>query len=335
MTWLLTLGVRTCALTCDITDKPTSPRKIHVRPVPLLGGVGIYLSFAAVMVGYLFFAPASWPTLTDAHVLPRHIIGILIAGFFLMIGGFLDDIYTLKPYQQIIWPILATLTVIMSGIGVEKITNPFGGYIILNEPLSNVLTFVWLLTIIYTTKFLDGLDGLVSGMTVINATIIVFLSLFFFVNVPTAVLAVLVAGCFFGFLIWNFHPAKIFLGEAGSTLAGFLLGVLAIISGAKFATALLMLGIPVLDGAWVVFRRLCMERRSPFQGDTKHIHFRLLSVGFSQRQAVFFLYGMSAIFGGLALFLQSSQKIAALAAVCGIMIVLAYVFFRTEKRGVR
>ena len=162
LTWLITAEVRNRALAYDITDKPIGSRKIHTRPMPLLGGVGIYTALALLVIGYFFFAPPSWPTLTDTHVLPRHIFGILIAGFFLMVGGALDDRYILKPYQQVIWPILAACIIIASGIGVEKLTNPFGGYIYLDKPLSDLLTFFWLLLIIYTTKFLDGLDGLVS-----------------------------------------------------------------------------------------------------------------------------------------------------------------------------
>lgn len=331
--WILTALVRAYALRNDITDKPAGERKIHTRPIPLLGGVGIYLSLVSLIGAYYFFSPKSLPAITDAHVLPEHILGILIAGLLLVIGGVLDDIFTFKPYQQIIWPVAAALTVIASGIGVEKITNPFGGYIMLPDPWSDLLTFFWLLTIIYTTKFLDGLDGLVSGITVINAMIIALLSLFFFVNIPTALLAIIVAGSFFGFLIWNFNPAKIFLGETGSTLAGFLLGVLAIISGAKVATTLLILGIPVLDGAWVIFRRVIMEKRSPFQGDKKHIHFRLLEAGLSQRQAVCLLYGIAAACGMIALFLQSFQKIYALISVGIGMAVLAAILVRLEKNG--
>lgn len=332
LAWFFTLGVKHFACARDITDKPKIARKIHTRPIPLLGGVGVYGAFALLVLGYLFFTPQGWPSITDTHVLQKHIFGILIAGFFLVLGGFLDDIYDLKPYQQVIWPIFAALTIIASGIGVEKLTNPFGGYISLNEPISDLLTFVWLLLIIYTTKFLDGLDGLVSGMTVINAWIIALLSLFFFINIPTAVLAIFVAGVFSGFLIWNFHPAKIFLGEAGSTLAGFLLGVLAIISGAKVATTLLILGIPVLDGIWVVFRRMIVEKRSPFHGDKKHIHFRLLDAGLSQRQAVLLLYMVAAICGGLALFLQSFQKIYALLTLFVGMVVFAYILILKEKK---
>ena len=347
--WIATRIVRYVALRYDITDKPVGERKIHTKPIPLLGGVGIFISLCTVIILYRYLSPASWPAIFDTHVLPRHLFGILSAGLILIIGGALDDAYNLRPRYQIIWPILAALTIIASGIGVEKLTNPFGGYIILSEPKwllfywhgipryftlwSDTLTFFWLMTIIYTTKFLDGLDGLVSGMTVINSAIILALSVFFFVNIPTALIAAIVAGVFFGFLIWNFHPAKIFLGEAGSTLAGFLLGVLAIISGAKVATTVLILGIPILDGAWVIFQRICIDRRSPFQADKKHIHFRLLSAGFSQRQAVSILYLLAVIFGGTALFLQSIQKMYLLFGLFIAMAILMGILVKGPKNG--
>ncbi|MEK7122283.1 MAG: MraY family glycosyltransferase, partial [Patescibacteria group bacterium] len=187
---------------------------------------------------------------------------------------------------------------------------------------ADLLTFVWLFGTMYTTKLLDGLDGLVSGITVIGAMTIGLVSLLFFVNEPTAVLSFLTAGAFAGFLIWNFNPAKIFLGEAGSVLAGFFLGVLAIISGAKFAIALLILGIPILDTAWIIFRRIVIEKRSPFQGDRKHLHFRIVDAGFTQRQTVFLLWAVSALFGVSALFMQTRQKFAALILLVAVMLFL-------------
>jgi len=126
----------------------------------------------------------------------------------------------------------------------------------------------------------------------------------------------------FGFLPFNFHPARIFLGEGGSTFTGFMIGVLAVISGGKIATALLVLGIPIMDAAWVIVRRLWYGS-SPFVGDKKHLHFRLLDVGLSQRQAVLFLYFLSAVFGGIAVFLQSWGKLIALGAMFLVMIVVA------------
>jgi UDP-GlcNAc:undecaprenyl-phosphate/decaprenyl-phosphate GlcNAc-1-phosphate transferase len=342
------LLIKKFAIKFDVTDKPGEDRKIHKKPIPLLGGVGVYLALLSIVLLYFFFAPQSWPNITDLHVTQAHLFGILFAGLFLVIGGALDDKFNLKPSQQIIWPILSVLAIICSGIGVDKITNPFGGFIYLDQwkiylfmidgspkyftVWSDLLTFVWLLTTIYTTKFLDGLDGLVSGMTSIGSLIIAILSLFFFINYPTVLLAIIASGVFAGFLVLNFNPAKMFLGEAGSTFAGLMLGVLAIISGAKVATAVLIMGLPILDAVWVIFRRVLVEHKSPFKADRKHLHFRLLDAGFSQRQAVAIIWTISVIFGVTALFLQSQQKLIGLGMVALVMIILASTVVMIRKK---
>lgn len=335
LSWTATWAVKKVALQLNITDKPTEERKIHTKPIPLLGGIGIWIASAALLL-FLLFVPLSGNYLiTDAHVLRQHIIGLLIGSLILVIGGFLDDAFTLRPHQQIVWPIGASLAAIFSGIHITILTNPFGGTIDLAAAgLSDIVTFVWLLVAIYTTKFLDGLDGLVAGITSIGSIIIALLSLYLFINIPTAHLAGIVAGCYTGFLLWNFHPAKIFLGEAGSTLAGYFLGVLAIISGAKLATALLILGIPILDAAYVIFSRMVIEHRSPFKGDRKHIHFRLYDMGCSQRQAVMILYCIAAFFGLAALVLQSSQKVTALAVLILFMVLLSCTIRMRSKSAI-
>ena len=180
---------------------------------------------------------------------------------------------------------------------------------------------------------LDGLDGLVSGIGAIGAIILFIVSLFW--DVPqsgTSILALILAGSCLGFLIYNWHPARIFLGESGSVFIGFMLGILAIISGAKIATALLIMGIPLLDVAWIVLRRIFVEHKSPFQGDRKHLHFRLLDVGFSQRQAVLFLYALTLIFGLSSLFLQSQYKIVALGILILVMLILAIALVMVYKK---
>lgn len=332
-----TFVVRRIALRYGIVDTPGDPRKIHATPIPLLGGVGIFASIVIVGVIYYFFAPASWASLTDAHVQTKHLFGLFLASAALIIGGMHDDRFSLKPRQMIIAPFIAVLIVIAFGLGVETMTNPLSGrQIILNQweilvfwwnglpryftVFADLLTFLWLFGALYTTKLLDGLDGLVSGIAVIGAVTVGIVSIFFFVNEPTAVLSFLTAGAFAGFLVWNYNPAKIFLGEAGSVLAGFALGALAIISGAKFAIALLVLGIPILDTAWIIFRRVVIEKRSPFVGDRKHLHFRMVDAGFTQRQTVFILWAVSALFGIAALFMQTRQKVAALLLVVFVML---------------
>ncbi len=350
VSFVFTIGIKKLAYHWGIVDKPGPARKIHTKPIPLFGGIGIFCAFLIVGGLYYFFAPTNWPPLTDLHVSVKHLLGIVLAAAVLCVVGALDDKFELKPHQLIIAPIIAVLIVIAFGMGVDSVTNPLTGKQIVLDQWNillfwwhglpryitlpaDILTFLWLFGTIYTTKLLDGLDGLVSGITVIGAVVIGIVSLFFFVNVPTALLSFLTAGVFAGFLILNFNPAKIFLGEAGSTLAGFLLGVLAIISGAKFAIAMLVLGIPILDTAWVIFRRIFIEHRSPFQGDRKHLHFRLLDVGFTQRQTVGILWSVSALFGLAALFMQTSQKTVALVLLVAVMVFLVLLLKWKRRRN--
>ncbi|MFA6549622.1 MAG: alpha/beta fold hydrolase, partial [Candidatus Margulisiibacteriota bacterium] len=150
----------------------------------------------------------------------------------------------------------------------------------------------------------------------------------------TALLAIIFAGSMLGFLPWNFHPAKIFLGEAGSTLAGFLIGTLAVISGGKIATALLVMGIPILDVLWVILRRLTTSA-SVFKADRKHLHFRLLDLGLSHRQTVMFLYFISAAFGVSGIFLQSAGKLIALFILVSVMILLGAFLVSAYNRKLR
>jgi len=198
--------------------------------------------------------------------------------------------------------------------------------------LADLFTLLWLTGMMYTTKFLDGLDGLVSGVTVIGSVIIFILSLSQEVlQADTALLAALVAVVFLGFLFFNWHPAKIFLGESGSLFAGFILGVLAIISGGKIATALLILGVPIFDVLWVIFRRF-FEKKSPFLADRQHLHLRLLDIGLSHRQVVLILYTLTTIFGVSALFLQSKQKAYVLLLLLTIMIILGFILVHLHKK---
>ncbi len=332
LVWL----VRKFAYRFKILDWPDSGRKLHQRPIPLMGGVALGLGFIFCLGLFLRFN-----FLLDGRLQWPYILALVIATFLLILGGILDDKYRLLPWQQFVWPLLAVVVILLSGIQVHFITNPLGGILPLDAwqidwgnfkfaPISLGLSFIWLLGMIYTTKFLDGLDGLVSGMTFLGATFIFFVSLAW--DIPysgTSVLALLVAGLMFGFLWWNFFPAKIFLGETGSTLAGLWLGVLAIISGGKIATALLVMGLPILDVVWVIMRRI-WEKTSPTKGDRKHLHFRLLDVGFSHRQAVLFLYLLATLFGSVALFQNSKGKLIlflillAVMAIIGSVLVLVY-----------
>jgi UDP-GlcNAc:undecaprenyl-phosphate GlcNAc-1-phosphate transferase len=325
---ILTGLVRRLALRWRVIDKPTEERKIHAKPTPLLGGLAIFLSLFLVLGYYLFFTDK----ILSSQILVKNLVGVFLGGLLLMVGGFLDDKFKLAPRWQIVWPTLAAVVVIGSGVGINYITNPLGGTVDLNNwekilfwwngipykitLFADLFTFIWLMGMMYTTKFLDGLDGLVSGVSTIGAVIIFFVSLMAEVAQPeTATLAIIFAGACAGFLLWNFNPAKIFLGEGGSLFIGFMLGVLSIIAGGKIATVLLIMGLPILDAFLVLLQRLA-TKRSLVLADTKHLHFRLLDAGLSQRQAVFSLYFVTLVFGSSTLVLRSEGKLLALGLLC-------------------
>lgn len=310
-----------------VLDFPDQERKKHKRPTPLLGGVVIFCAFFLV-VGYFSYTG----DLFKDFIKPQYIFGMFIGGLVLMTGGILDDKYNLKPQYQIIFPVFAALAIILSGINISHIRNPFGGTIYFGA-FAAPLTFLWLLGMMYTTKFLDGLDGLVSGITAIGSFVIFLVCLLPFVHqFDTALIAIIFTGVLLGFLPWNFYPARIFLGEGGSVFAGFVLGTLAVISGSKIATTLLVVGIPILDVAWVILRRIFWEKKSPTQGDRKHLHFRLLDIGLSERQAVGILCLFAILFGGISLLLQTREKAVALGFLAVLMIVVGFVVIKLYKR---
>ncbi|TAN33826.1 undecaprenyl/decaprenyl-phosphate alpha-N-acetylglucosaminyl 1-phosphate transferase [Patescibacteria group bacterium] len=303
---LLTFIVRKLAIRLNVMDIPDGGRKAHSGKVPLLGGAAIFFAFWAVIF-YLFFYPTA-----GVELLQEKLLAAFFASLVIMVIGFIDDARPLPAKIRFLITALAIGAAVLFTPWLGKITNPLGGVLELGLVFGNVLAFFWLLGMTYTTKILDGLDGLATGIAAIGALMIYFLSSSQKYHQPNvALLALILAGVLFGFLLFNFHPAKIFLGESGSLLVGFLLAVLAIIAGGKIATALLVLAIPILDLARVVYLRLA--RGQPIsQGDREHLHFRLLDMGMSQRRAVLLLYGVALAFGLSTLFLQSYQKLIAL-----------------------
>jgi UDP-GlcNAc:undecaprenyl-phosphate/decaprenyl-phosphate GlcNAc-1-phosphate transferase len=341
---VFTLVMKKIALKLKLFDWP-SPRRIHPRPVPRLGGIAIFLSFLIVI---LFLTTKIGGNLLT---LDKHLVGFLTGATLLVLVMIIDDIRGLSPWVKLFWQIIATLIIIACGIGIEYITNPLGGIYLLNKyqiplqisgatyhitVLTDLFTIVWVVGMINVVNFLDGLDGLAAGVAAIAGFVLFFLSLSPGVNQPTtAVLAIALAGCSLGFLIFNFHPAKIFMGDSGSHFLGFTIALLAIFSGAKVATALLVLGFPVLDGGWVVLNRI-FKKHSPFLADKTHFHHRLLELGISQRQAVIFLYFLCACFGMISLFLKSKGKLIAFSVLglimTGIIVALFIVSLRKKSK---
>jgi UDP-GlcNAc:undecaprenyl-phosphate GlcNAc-1-phosphate transferase len=294
ISWLVSIVVRKFALQIGIIDQPRGGRKIHDRPIALWGGLGIAL---VIMVAVLAFLPKTMPML-------GFVGGILI----LLIGGMLDDKYDLHPRLQILFPVAASILVVVTGTRITHVTNWADGsafYL----PWTALPTIAWMLIVTYATKLMDGVDGLVTGQVVIGSFLIASLATGKFFQPEVALLAVIVGGAYLGFLPNNFHPAKQFLGESGSTIAGFCLGFLSIVGSAKLATGLMALGLPLVDASLVITGRM-LRGVSPFRGDKTHLHFKLLDAGLSQRQVVMVMWGLSLLCGLLALSLQTRGKVA-------------------------
>ena len=323
---IFTVLVRKLAFKLNILDQPNSERKIHKKAIPLLGGVAIF--FAYFLSLFLF---RKYLLVGDLNL--HHWLGFFTGAIFLLIGGVLDDKYNLSPKLQIIWPVLASLAIVLGGVNIEKISGLNNNFIYFPFWVSSAFIFLWLLGMTYTTKLLDGLDGLASGISAIGSLIIFLFTITTKYYQPDIALAsLLFFAVLLGFLVFNFNPAKIFLGESGSLLIGYILGVLAIISGGKIAIALLVIGLPALDVLWTIIRRL-LSGKNPFRSaDRKHLHHRLIDLGLSQKQAVLSFYAVSGFFGLSALFLQSRGKIWALALLFLLMVGIIIFFYLLDKK---
>lgn len=300
LAWGITPSVRRVALRLGAIDRPIGGRKRHQKPTALWGGLatGLVIILAAVFLSFV----------GEQDIHPLQWSGVGLGILVLLIGGLLDDRWSLPPWVQFCFPLAAALLVVATGTDIARITNPVGDMPIELGAWGGPLAVFWLLTVTYAMKLLDGLDGLVAGLTVVGAILIALLAGSEAYFQPLiALFALMIAGAHLGFLPHN-REGSIFLGEAGSTIAGFSLGVLAILSGAKVATAATALAIPLVDIAIVVIRRLAAGR-SPFKGDTEHLHFQLLQLGFTPRAVVRLIWGVGAVCGLLALLLQTKGKI--------------------------
>ena len=318
--------MRACAFRLGIVDRPDGARKKHAAVTPLLGGWALVLAIVLV-VGVVLWRS---DLLTMGAVTARHYLGIGIGLLILMVGGTLDDRLNLSPRVQILFPIAAALAALAGGLEVEKVTNPLGGFF-LPGLWSPLLVFLWLLVTMETTKLLDGLDGLATSVGAVGSLMILLLaSSAAFFQPDIAAASTIVLGALLGFLVWNSHPARLFLGEGGSLAIGYLLGVLAILGGSKIATLLLVMAVPLLDVVWVIANRLRSGRRV-FSGDRTHLHHRLTDLGLSQTQIVLLYTVLAFACGSLTLVLSSFAKLIALIFLAVLILGGAYLLLAFEK----
>lgn len=302
-------------------------------PIPYYGGVAMFI---ALIVCVAFFVP-----------LTKSLVGVLCGLSFIVVMSFLDDYFSLPPLLRLAGQGIAACIVIGFGIGIRSFTNPFGGMILLDQfhvslfgsqilVLGAIFTVLWIVFVINSMNFFDGVPGLLSGVSCLAFAVLALLSLRtgqVIDQTQLVSLSLILVGITSAFLIFDFPAPKILMGDTGSMFLGFLLAVSAIFSGGKVATVLIVLGFPLLDALWTVLRRL-LRRQSPFRGDMDHLHHRMLRAGYSQRQVVLVMYTASASFGLMALYLTSFQKMIAVGAIVFSMLLLSILlFFRQRQKA--
>jgi len=325
---LLTPWVRQVGLRLNAVDRPGGRRR-HQGTVPRTGGVALYLAFTvAVLLTVLLPEGRLMPVRTDPNEITR-LTGLLLGSTFVFLFGLYDDRREQGPLVQLIAQVLAAIIAIGFLIFIEYVNNPFTGERTPTFPfwLTFGVTLFWLLGMMNTMNWLDGLDGLAAGVTLI-ASAMVFLNATVRLDPPQTSLGPLplaLAGATLGFLVYNLRPGCIFMGSSGSYFLGYTLGALAIIGGAKIATVLLVMAIPVLDVAWQIISRL-RRGQSPWQGDRGHLFFRLVDRGVPARRIVLAYYLLCLLFGGLALLLPAPlYKLLAL-LIIGIVTLVLFTF---------
>jgi len=309
-------------------------RTVHHRIVPKLGGVAIYLAFLLNLLGafYLYYG-----TLDEIF---SHTLGLILGATLVLFLGVFDDVRGASCYQKLTVQSIAALVVMHFGYQVSSIDLPFGGTIDLGV-WGVPLTILWIAGISNAINLIDGLDGLAAGIS-LGVAFIFFLISMLFGDVQTIFSTAILTGVIAGFLIFNFNPAKIFLGDSGSLLIGFILACFSIngtdqsSSAVKILIPIVALAVPIIDTLLAICRRL-RKRVHPFKADKEHIHHRLLYMGLSQRQAVLLLYSVSALFGIIAFMISvvESRNQFLLLSFVGVMIFIGIMELSFRFRSVK
>ena len=320
--------VRSLAFKIGAVDVPRDSRRMHDHPIPRMGGLAIFFGFILSALLYVEMTP--------------QFRGMLLGGVIIVVLGIFDDIYALGAKFKLVIQIIAALVAVLSGNVIEIISNP---NVFSPNPwwdlgwLSYPATVLWIVAITNAVNLIDGLDGLACGVSTISALTMLVISLAV-ADAPVAIVMAALAGACIGFLPYNLNPAKIFMGDTGSTFLGFILAVMSIQGLFKFYTIIsfavpfLMLGLPIFDTCFAFIRRIA-HGQSPMHPDRSHVHHRLIDMGFNQKQAVAVLYIISAILGLCAVVLTTSGELKAMLlmlALCAAGAVSARIFLSNNEK---
>lgn len=300
ISFIFTPIIRRFAFRIGAIDIPKDERRVHKEPMPLLGGLAIYL---AVVITSLIFVP-----------IDKTLISVLVGGTIILISGIIDDRKGMSPKLKMAFQILAGLALIVGDVKVEFFTNPFtmNNEVIYLKWLSIPITLFWVVGITNTLNLIDGLDGLAAGVAMISSLSLTFVAEKF--GYTTVILiSAIVAGSTLGFLPFNFNPAKIFMGDTGALFLGFMLaaisieGVMKSVATIAIIVPIMILGVPIFDTTFAIFRRL-LSGRSIMSADKGHLHHRLLARGYTQKKTVLILYAISATFGVFAVLIAKANS---------------------------
>jgi UDP-GlcNAc:undecaprenyl-phosphate GlcNAc-1-phosphate transferase len=310
-----------------LVDRPR-PGEIQRRAIPRAGGHGIYLSFVVATLISLLLAPR------EASELHR-IVGVLLGVAVLVPFAVWDDFKRLGPLPQLAGQLLSAAIPVLFGVTISSVSNPFapppfGGQIPLPAWFAIPATVAWLVLMMNSMNWLDTMDGLAGGVGAIASVILFFVSLSLH-QTTIALLPLALAGACLGFVPYNFNPARVFMGTTGSMFLGYALGTVSIIGGAKIASTMLVLGVPVLDALFVIIQRSLAGRHPWRGGDNAHLIHRLYGTGLTQRRIVLLVYAICALFGWLGTSLIRTQKFYAFAALAVVLAsLLSYVRLRSD-----
>jgi len=307
-------------------------RRVHPRPIPRPGGLAIAVAFgSAIFAFWLVDRVAGHPFLIPEEARSSRFTLTAIAALLGMGIGLIDDMLDLRARWQFLGLLVVAAVIVVAGIHIDFVNDPLSDRLVeLAFPVAVAFTMFWIVGMNIALNFIDGLDGLAAGVAAIAALTLGGLALLPQVSEPfVAWMAFTLAGAVAGFLLFNFHPARLFLGTTGVAFLGTMLAVLSIFGTAKVAAALLVLGVPIIDTFYVLVRRM-VSGHPPFAPDRGHFHHRLLDVGLTHQQAVLLIYLMTAALGSLA-FMTSGR--AQLATFIGLAVVFGVAVMALAQRS--
>ncbi|MGO5140338.1 glycosyltransferase family 4 protein [Streptococcus alactolyticus] len=334
----LTPIVRSIAFRVGAVDNPNA-RRINRVPMPSSGGLAIFLSF---LVSALILMPKVLKGIPGVVSYFDYILPVVIAALIITATGYIDDIFELKPRTKMLGIIIGAVIVwAFTDFRFDSFKIPFGGPLLeFNSVVTFFLTVFWIVSITNAMNLIDGLDGLVSGVSIISLGTMALVSYFFLPQTDfylTLTILLLIA-CIAGFFPYNYHPAIIYLGDTGALFIGFMIGVLSL-QGLKNSTAVsvitpvIILGVPILDTAVAIIRRK-LSGRPATEADKMHLHHRLLAMGFTHRGAVLVVYGIAILFSLIALLLNISSRVGGVLLIIGLAFALEVFIEGLEIWGV-